>query len=255
MKLSRGGAILEGRCEYKYLLPDGLAETLKPLAAAQIPPDGYGGGKPYTVSSVYFDDAVRTLERQTLDREPWRVKLRLRVYGETNGPDSVSFFEIKSKHLGRSIKTRLSGPLSQNERLWREGVIPDGLSARDRKVAHDILTLIEQYRLSPAAVVSYERLAFAAPGEERLRVTFDSKLRIRTDALDLTEGTHGEPVMPPGFAVLECKSANNLPLWLVRLLSDYKLRNTTYSKYGHTPLAPASVAPPAAMTTEKEIHS
>jgi len=203
-------------------------EFLRRKVAGQLPPDKYGGGEPYTVSSLYFDNALHKLWHQTFDREPYRYKLRLRVYGEVASDDSVSFFEIKSKLDGRSVKKRRAAPLAENERIWREGFAPDD-------TAREILRLIKRDALAPASIVSYERLAFAGTGEERLRVTFDSKLRIRREDLDLRCGTFGEAVMNDCFCVMEVKSGRNLPLWLVRLLSEQHLSNRSYSKYGHTP--------------------
>lgn len=225
---------MEGRCEYKYLLRGSEIDELRRKIAGQIPPDSHGGGKPYTVSSLYFDNADRRLYYQTYDRAPYRYKLRLRVYGEPVGGDADSFFEIKSKLMGNSVKRRLLLPLSENERLWQSGRLPEDISPDDGRIARDILNLIEYDRLEPAAVVSYERLAFAAPGSARLRVTFDSALRIRTDRLDLRLGTGGTAVMPEDFCVLELKSGENLPLWLTRLISEHRLANRSYSKYGQT---------------------
>lgn len=310
-----------------------VALAILPEIAERIPPDTNGGGKPYTVSSLYFDDESRTLYHQTYDRETYRVKLRLRVYGNDNGDTSDSFFEIKSKLLGRSTKERLRLPLSENDALWQGSINPaasylvsgdlprlitpepdyiglstrndvssravdtavsvatgggsvrsDGGSVRldgnpvqldskpvrsdgkpvqlDSKpvqsdgkliqpdnnpvrsdgktntdaVRQSLTSLIYTSRLYPAAVVSYERLAFAAPGEARLRVTFDSALRIRTDRLDLRLGTGGIPVMPDDCCVMEVKSCENIPTWITKLLYTYGLSNRSYSKYGQTPL-------------------
>lgn len=282
-----------------------VALAILPEIAARIPPDANGGGKPYTVSSLYFDDESRTLYHQTYDRDAYRVKLRLRVYGNDNGDTSDSFFEIKSKLLGRSTKERLRLPLSENDALWQGSINPAasylvsgdlpcltapepdyiGLSTRndvrpravdmalsvatggkpirsdsnpvrsDNKpirsdnnpvrlndkpntdvVRQSLTSLIYTSRLYPAAVVSYERLAFAAPGEARLRVTFDSALRIRTDRLDLRLGTGGIPVMPDDCCVMEIKSCENIPTWITKLLYKYRLSNRSYSKYGQTPL-------------------
>ena len=289
-----------------------VALAILPEIAERIPPDANGGGKPYTVSSLYFDDESRTLYHQTYDRETYRVKLRLRVYGNDNGDTSDSFFEIKSKLLGRSTKERLRLPLSENDALWQGSINPAasylgsgdlprlitpepdyiGLSTRndvspcavdtavsvvtggssvrsddnlvqpDNKsvrsdgnlvqsdgnpvrldgkpntdtVRQSLASLIYTSRLMPTSVVSYERLAFAAPGEARLRVTFDSALRIRTDRLDLRLGTGGIPVMPDDCCVMEIKSCENIPTWITKLLYKYRLSNRSYSKYGQTPL-------------------
>ena len=304
--------MLSERCEYKFPMTKEVALAILPEIAARIPPDANGGGKPYTVSSLYFDDESRTLYHQTYDRETYRVKLRLRVYGNDNGDTSDSFFEIKSKLLGRSTKERLRLPLSENDALWQGSINPAasylvsgdlprlitpepdyiGLSTRndvswravetavsvatggssvqsdgkliqpdnnpvrsDGKpiqpdnnpvrlvgktntdaVRQSLASLIYTSRLLPTAVVSYERLAFAAPGEARLRVTFDSALRIRTDRLDLRLGTGGIPVMPDDCCVMEIKSCENIPTWLTKLLYTYRLSNRSYSKYGQTPL-------------------
>jgi hypothetical protein len=226
---------LEGRCEYKYLLNSSEADVLRRIISERIPPDGYGGGMNYIVSSLYFDDPMHKLYYQTHDREPFRYKLRLRVYGDSNNDSSVSFFEIKSKHLGHSVKQRLCLPLGDNELLWREGKLSDKINHKDLSTARNVLDHIENERLSPAAVVSYKRLAFADPGNAELRVTFDSALCIRTDRLDLRLGTDGVEIMPWGFCVLEMKSNENLTLWLTHLISEHRLSNRSYSKYGQTP--------------------
>ena len=263
-----------------------VALAILPEIAERIPPDANGGGKPYTVSSLYFDDESRTLYHQTYDRETYRVKLRLRVYGNDNGDTSDSFFEIKSKLLGRSTKERLRLPLSENDALWQGSINPAasylvsgdlprlitpepdyiGLSTRndvrtsagdttvvsttprgkpvlsgdkpntDAVVRQSLASLIYTSRLLPTSVVSYERLAFADPGAARLRVTFDSALRIRTDRLDLRLGTGGIPVMPDDCCVMEIKSCENIPTWITKLLYKYRLSNRSYSKYGQTPL-------------------
>ncbi|MCI8386911.1 MAG: polyphosphate polymerase domain-containing protein [Clostridiales bacterium] len=226
----------EGRCEYKYLLRGAVIDELRRRISEYIPPDKYGDGKPYIVSSIYFDDPAYRLYYQTHDREPYRYKLRLRAYGEIKDDSSISFFEIKSKHLGRSVKKRLLLPLLDNEQLWKHGIIPDDLKPNDIRTARDILYLIDHDNLKPSAVVSYDRLAFAAPGESRLRITFDSALRIRKDNLDMRLGTNGEAIMPEDCCVLELKSGNNLPVWLTRIVSEYGLANHSYSKYGQLPL-------------------
>lgn len=300
-----GAMRLSERCEYKFPMTKEVALAILPEIAARIPPDANGGGKPYTVSSLYFDDEPHTLYHQTYNRDTYRVKLRLRVYGNDNGDTSDSFFEIKSKLLGRSTKERLRLPLSENDALWQGSINPAasylvsgdlprlttpepdyiGLSTRndvrpravdmalsvatggkpiqpdnkpiqpdnkpiqlDNKpvrlnnkpntdaVRQSLASLIYTSRLLPTSVVSYERLAFADPGAARLRVTFDSALRIRTDRLDLRLGTGGIPVMPDDCCVMEIKSCENIPTWITKLLYKYRLSNRSYSKYGQTPL-------------------
>ena len=225
---------IDGRCEYKYILESGTAAKLREKIGEILSPDPYGGGESYVISSLYFDSPARHLYFQTLDRVPCRYKLRLRVYGAEPhwlSGDPVSFFEIKSKTEGLSTKRRLRLRLSENLRL-AEGVIPDTLSPSDMRLAADISRLIRAENLSPAAVVSYERLAFYDPASD-LRVTFDSGLRIRTADLSLHSGSYGDPAMG-GECVLEVKSSENIPLGITRLIGSFGLRNSSYSKYGRT---------------------
>ena len=224
---------MEGRCEYKYLLDKMTADTLRARIAERLVPDENSGGLPYIISSLYFDSPAHKLFYQTFDRAVCRYKLRLRVYGESNDSDSASFFEIKSKLDGLSTKRRLKLPLAVNERLWLDRTLPGGLKPPDLKLARYILFLLDTERLAPASVVSYERLAYCRNDESRLRVTFDSKLRIRTDDLDLRHGSYGTPIMGDE-CVLEIKSCTSIPLWITRLLGEYRLRNISYSKYGKT---------------------
>ena len=135
------------RCEYKYILDPETRAALEDEVRAILPPDVYSGGKEYTISSVYFDDPQRRLYYQTLDREPYRYKLRLRVYGDAKR-DSASFFEIKSKYLGRSQKRRLCLSLGANERLWLDGTIPDDLPAEESNGYPVVVKVTFSYDLS-----------------------------------------------------------------------------------------------------------
>lgn len=224
---------MEGRCEYKYLLDKMTADALRTRIAERLTPDENSKGLPYVISSLYFDSSAHKLYFQTLDRSVYRYKLRLRVYGESNSSDSISFFEIKSKLDGLSTKRRLKLPLAVNEQLWSDRTLPEELKPHDLKLARDILFLLDTDRLAPTSIVSYERLAYCRNDESRLRVTFDTKLRIRTNDLDLRHGTHGTPIMNDE-CILEVKSCSSIPLWLTRLIGEYRLANTSYSKYGKT---------------------
>jgi len=231
---------MDGRCENKYLLTPQLVDELLPIVSQKMLPDRFSGGKPYFISSIYFDDATYKLQRMVFERADYRYKLRLRVYGDDINDSSMSFFEIKSKLNGRSVKQRLALPLYANELLWQQGIIPDGLSPDKKLLAGRIVSLIRNEKLSPAAYVGYQRIAFAEEGESELRVTFDSKLIIRTTDLDLRHGRYGDDIMGD-TCILELKSGDNLPKWLTTTVGERHLHNVSYSKYGKTVFAPSPV--------------
>ena len=42
----------------------------------------------------------------------------------------------------------------------------------------------------------------------------------------------GDLLLPSGSAILEIKVQQELPLWLVKILSEYKIYKTSFSKVG-----------------------
>ena len=50
--------------------------------------------------------------------------------------------------------------------------------------------------------------------------------------MSLTEEAEGELLLSPDIYLLEIKTAESLPLWLVSLLSRTKIRPSGFSKYG-----------------------
>lgn len=220
-------AFSDGRHEFKYIMTPDLAEIFMQEANGHLKPDDYGNAEGiYDISSLYYDTPRLDYYHQTYDKRPYRVKVRLRVYGNTNTPDSISFFETKAKLRGLSDKKRRMGTLAENLALFEGKVEPQ------TAVEKYIVNLIKKDNLQPTAIVSYNRRAFYDPDKPRLRVTFDSKLRIRMDDLDLTHGNHGIPVMGDDMLVLEVKNDENMPYWIAKLLGKYNLTNQSYSKYG-----------------------
>ena len=96
---------------------------------------------------------------------------------------------------------------------------------------------IEQFKqfyhdLSPAVYLSYDRSAFFSEEDDSLRITFDHNIRWRKERMSLTEEAKGELLLSPDTYLLEIKTAESLPLWLVSLLSRIKIRPSGFSKYG-----------------------
>lgn len=221
---------MNGRHEFKYIINEELAEIIKKEAGNRLVPDMYGEGETgeYIISSLYYDNDHLELYHQTYNRDPFRIKLRLRVYGEKNTPDSRSFFETKSKLCGASVKIRCGNTLADSLSL------AEGNREPKSRGETDIINLIKRQNLKPTAIVSYSRQAYLDPEKPRLRVTFDTNLRIRMDDLDLTHGTYGTNVMRDrdNMVVLEVKNDENIPKWLCDILARYRLMNQCYSKYG-----------------------
>ena len=64
-------------------------------------------------------------------------------------------------------------------------------------------------------------------------MTFDENILWREDNLSLTNEVYGKPILEDGEALLEIKSADTFPLWLVEVLSKYGIYKVSFSKYGN----------------------
>lgn len=69
-----------------------------------------------------------------------------------------------------------------------------------------------------------EQLSSNAAGVENIRT--------RRYDLRLENGDRGEPLLTKDQWLMEIKAENSIPLWLSKLLSEYKLYKTSFSKYG-----------------------
>lgn len=235
-------------CRYEFKFPvtydimDRMVDDLAPYVEMDKNGNEYGY---YTISSLYFDNDRRECFYETVNRDRFRQKLRLRVYGAAGG-DSMSFFEIKSKLNGLVMKRRTRLPLRDAVAFaqscmalpaagtaYAEEALPDfsAYHASSPQVLREICRLIRLKELKPKNVVSYDRMALFSREDPELRITFDVNIRTRDTELDLTAGSYGQPRIPEKTAVLEVKTGKDIPYWLVKILAEYRYRNQTFSKY------------------------
>ncbi len=206
------------RFEKKYLLS--AAQY-----AALMEPDEYFQS---TVSSIYYDTRDFRLIRHSIDAPVYKEKLRLRSYREHTGAGDEVFVELKKKYRGVVYKRRV---VTTEERAaaWLSG---ETAAPEDGQVEREIDWFLRTYRPVPRACIACERTAWRAVEDAELRITFDEKLRWREDALTLTAGTEGQPLVGEGEVLMELKLPNAAPLWLARLLSELRLFPVSFSKYG-----------------------
>ena len=213
------------RFEKKYLLSAAQYAALMERLAPYIEPDEYFQS---TVSSIYYDTRDFRLIRHSIDAPVYKEKLRLRSYREHTGAGDEVFVELKKKYRGVVYKRRV---VTTEERAaaWLSG---ETAAPEDGQVEREIDWFLRTYRPVPRACIACERTAWRAVEDAELRITFDEKLRWREDALTLTAGTEGQPLVGEGEVLMELKLPNAAPLWLARLLSELRLFPVSFSKYG-----------------------
>lgn len=227
------------RREYKFRLSGCQTADVMRAIRERLPGDAHGAHGAYPIVSGYYD----TLERDALwerDRKVGnRRKLRMRIYGTSNGaiPPSA-FLEIKHKQDGVGVKRRIRVPVdlvaaSGSDIAGFLGLLKPTLTRHaDVVVSHEITRMLEDRGLVPSIQMRYDRLAFEDP-EGGVRVTFDGliKCRIGHPALRPDHADFPLNVLPPDECVMEVKLCGAAPFWLREMVGRFQLTRTSISKY------------------------
>lgn len=212
------------RHEKKFLLTGEQHRRLMSIIGERLAQDAYGRS---TVLSLYLDTPDRRLIRASLERPAYKEKLRVRSYG-VPGMDDAVFVELKKKYRGVVYKRRVCLPL-RDARAW----VLDGRRAQDGQIDREIDYALHYYPdIAPAMFISAERVVYVAADDPLLRLTFDSRILYRREALSLEAGAWGEALLAPGERLLEVKTPSAIPLWLADALDRCRAYPTSFSKYG-----------------------
>ncbi len=218
------------RYEIKYILP--VAEMFAVIEDLTqfMRSDPYAitrGG--YALSSLYYDSRDYECYRNKVDGIKYRRKIRIRRYEDTDS-DKV-FVEIKQRINKTVQKRRVLLPLDEAYAVC-EGKTVDTDNDDDREVISEIHYLHHCLRLQRACVIKYHRRAFQGGRyEPGLRVTFDTNLRYRINALDLETPAQNRFFLPPNVCILEVKANERIPIWLTSVLARHQCNLSRVSKY------------------------
>lgn len=220
------------RYEHKYLLNQAEYDAVREELERHMEPDAYNqGGKPYTITNLYYDTPDDYLIRTSLSKPVYKEKLRLRSYGVPQPEDAV-FLEIKKKVRGLVNKRRSGILLSDAYRFAKTGILPPVTPEMNGQVMRELAYFLSVYRPVPKLYLAYDRVAYFERGNPDLRISFDQKIRARREELRLEAGDYGRLLLPEGQYLMEIKTAFAKPLWLTDLLTAHSLRRKNFSKYG-----------------------
>lgn len=211
------------RYELKFLITVEQYRLIKELVCEHMSCDKYGESD---ICNLYCDTPDYLLIRRSIEKPFYKEKLRLRSYGVAK-KDSDVFVEIKKKYDSVVYKRRIL--VNEQEALK----IASGECAADSQIGREIYYLTKLYdEISPRMFISYRREAFFGKNNKSFRVTFDRSILWRTYDLTLNKGIYGQRVLPENMVLMEIKTSETIPLWLVKFLSDNKIYKTSFSKYG-----------------------
>lgn len=221
------------RYERKFLLNKSTAESIQDKLLNYMEPDEYNRSSEfYTISNLYLDTADDYLIRKSICAPKYKEKLRIRAYGIPK-EDELVYVEIKKKFCGLVNKRRTALSLNEAYDFINTCRKPEQKNYINYQVINEIAYMLKIYNAPKAkAYIAYDRKAFFCTNDKNLRITFDANIRTRRYDLKLESGDYGENLLEDDKVLMEIKTLNAIPYWLSRLLSEYKVYSTSFSKYG-----------------------
>lgn len=216
------------RCEMKFLLNESQYELMKEEITRYMTEDTYGL---HTIMNIYLDNINDDLIRTSLEKPAYREKLRLRAYGKALSDNAAAFLEIKKKFRGVTYKRRLEGSYGELFGYVSGGSVPELLDFEHKQVFREIDHLVKRLSLIPKVVICYDREAFFGNEDKEFRLTFDNNIRFRRNDVDLRSGDAGEKIRNAPYRIMEVKAAGSVPMWMVRILSENRIYQGSFSKY------------------------
>lgn len=219
-----GPIVTMKRYEVKYILSESQVSRLIESLKGHMEIDDYGLT---SIASLYYDTPDYRLIRTSIEKPEFKEKIRLRSYGLAT-EKSTLFLELKRKAYGIVYKRRVPTKQIAVDKFFNY----EGDICADGQIAREISYFRNYYKeLVPSCLIIYDRTAyFEKDGDLRLTIDFNPRYRV-TD-LNLTTNMEGISLLPKGYAILEIKVQEAMPLWLTSILSKYEMYKGSFSKYG-----------------------
>lgn len=222
--MAEGPIVVMKRYELKYILNRQQTEYLKEQLQGHMVLDQYGRT---SIASLYYDTPDYRLIRTSVEKPPFKEKIRLRSYGLATSASPV-FLELKRKAYGIVYKRRVQSTIPLVEKFFAGS----GDVCAPGQINREITYFRNYYdTLVPACLIIYDREAYFQPDGD-LRITIDFNPRYRSERLDLTVSMDGVSLLPEGSTILEIKVQQAEPLWLTGILDRGQIHKGSFSKYG-----------------------
>ncbi len=224
MAVEANPIVVMKRYELKYLLTPKQTQYFKNCMEGHMVVDKFGLT---SIASLYYDTPNYRLIRTSIEKPPFKEKIRLRSYGIATDESPV-FLELKRKAYGIVYKRRVQSTIPLVKKFFDgEGDICAG-----GQINREITNFRDYYQeLAPACMIIYDRVAYFEPDGD-LRLTIDHNPRYRTEHLDLKYSMEGILLLKEGYTILEVKVQQAMPLWLSDILTKGKIYKASFSKYG-----------------------
>lgn len=211
------------RVEEKYIITKDQYEELLKRIDSYIEKDEYYES---TICNVYFDTTSNDLIIRSIEKPVYKMKIRLRSYGIPKKKDDV-FLEVKLKHKDIVGKRRVKLKLNEFYNYLNKGSYDS-----NNQIMKELDYFFQYYQLQPSYYLAYDRKSYRGKEKNELRITFDTNLRSRKEDLRLELGDAGKRYFKEEIYIMEIKTLDAIPLWLVRNLSELQIYPISFSKIG-----------------------
>jgi hypothetical protein len=212
------------RYEKKYLVTQEQVAAFQDVFQPRTEPDQYGE---YLVQNLYYDTESWDIMRASVESPCYKEKMRLRCYGLIDR-ETIFFLELKKKYKGIVYKRRTAIPAKE---LY-DRTVRDIVSEETSQISRELDFYLLSNAVSERIYISYQRTAFTGTENKNLRITFDTDIRYRINALDFSSRDGEHSLLAPDIMLMEIKTPDIIPLWLARALSEHGIFPTPFSKAG-----------------------
>ena len=221
------------RFEKKFILTSEQYNKLLPILLNYMNLDKHCKvGENYNIYNIYYDTLNNDVIRHSISKPYYKEKLRLRSYNVPNSLDDKVFLELKKKINGIVNKRRVVMTLCEVYEFLENRKKPNFDDYENNQVIREIEYYLSKNKVYPNVYIGYSRKALFGKDDKEFRVTFDNEITARRNYLYLTSGCFGYDILGENKYLMEVKFLGSIPLWFTKILSDLKIYNTHYSKYG-----------------------
>ena len=221
------------RFEKKFILTSEQYNKLLPILLNYMNLDKHCKvGENYNIYNIYYDTLNNDVIRHSISKPYYKEKLRLRSYNVPNSLDDKVFLELKKKINGIVNKRRVVMTLGEVYEFLENRKKPNFDDYENNQVIREIEYYLSKNKVYPNVYIGYSRKALFCKDDKEFRVTFDNEITARRNDLYLTSGCFGYDILGENKYLMEVKFLGSIPLWFTKILSDLKIYNTHYSKYG-----------------------
>ncbi len=224
------------RYEFKYFLPDDVANSIFKIALNFMEVDSYAlksGKKGYFVRSLYFDNSNYDNFYEKVDGMQVRKKFRLRTYNKTLKENSHFFLEMKGRKQDRIIKKRTPIKVDLLNYFYSpKDIINLYHKNHKNSLVESFIFDYNRKKIIPKILVDYMRKPLINKYGLYFRLTFDSDLVVaKSKSLFNQNNFFARKKYKPGTTILEVKFERSMPAWFHRVIQTFDLRRQSISKY------------------------